>query len=418
MQNIYWIRHAESCANVTHHILEKIRHPSLTNIGINQAILLGIEFYKKNLNFNIGFSSPLARTIMTSLLSLRSFYNKENFKIEIIPYISEEINYAGSYDRQNNIMHPIQIKLIIELIKDWLDNFWLIEYDDIEFYLLLNNIIQEYDKNIYVLNVIYKISTHIMDKIIPDKKDLIEEFIINFKVVINSYIDELISFIDNRFNFINLLEKFKDSKFLRGPKIDLSTYTEEIYEDDIITTKNSINRFNIFYTLDKIKEYNNIICFSHGNILKNKFGFDKKLKNTSIILEQIKNYEEEDDFEIIDGNSFRLIYPNGELEILKENHTEYHNIIKLINNIKEKNDCFIDNKLNRAINKIGNIDKTIFKLKFNLADNNTPLSIITSKYNNVHTFYNMIDQLKSKNIYEQKYLKYKNKYLIKKLKIN
>jgi len=124
--NIYWVRHAESCANISPNIsLYKISHPSLSNKGINQAILLGIEYINKcKLNFNLAYSSPSARTIMTALLSMRTFsIEKPDFKINIVPFISEKLNIAGSYDEQNKLMSPLKIKLMITLIKDWLENF-------------------------------------------------------------------------------------------------------------------------------------------------------------------------------------------------------------------------------------------------------------------------------------------------------
>jgi hypothetical protein len=107
---------------------------------------------------------------------------------------------------------------------------------------------------------------------------------------------------------------------------------------------------------------------------------------------------------------------------VKRHITTNNCIEKLINNIKNKNDCFINNKLNRAINKIGDMNKSILESQFRLADDNTALSVISSNYNNLELFYKMINDLSSKSEYKQKYIKYKTKYItlkkLNKIKIN
>jgi broad specificity phosphatase PhoE len=321
-QQIFWVRHAESCANIANigELLEKIKHPSLTNIGINQAILLGHNFCNNNKNFDIGFSSPLARTIMTSLLSMRTYsYKNKDYKIELIPFISEVTNFAGQYDMQNNIMSPIQIKLMIELIKNWLQHFWLIEYDDIEFYMLLNNIYNKY-KTISpdIKHLIELICFFIENIETPTEKRLIHEYIIQFKIIMDQHINNLILLINDN-EYSDLLRKFTDSDFLRGSNIDLLSYTNDIYEKSNNSKLNIIDRFDLFYNMENVKNNNNIICFSHGSILRHKFQLTYKLENTSVILQKINNHvlsdvDKDNDYEIIDNyhtQTRELVYPGN-----------------------------------------------------------------------------------------------------------
>lgn len=398
--NIYWVRHAESCANISPLFsIEKIYHPSLSHKGINQAILMGQKFINSNnINFDVAYSSPSTRTIMTALLSMRTFsFNNPNFKINIIPFISEKLNLAGQFDEQNKLMSPLKIKFMITLIKDWLENYWLIEYDDIEFFSLLKNI------NIYILNKSSsKEKTNIINAIneINEFVGELKTDIVVFKSVIHSKIKIIIDNLDEN-NFKMQLNKFITTSFLRGPKINLEIY-KQIYDTYIKTP----TEFNDFYTyIDKESNKNrpiNIICFSHGSVLKEKFdeklktfshflNREGKLKNTSVILQEI-------------DLSTDIIIPQYPLNL-----PDYDNL----NVNKEKAKCFEKNTLNRAINKIGHFYDNIIPndKQFELAEPNTNINIISQYTNNIGSMVNKINEFNGIDEYAKKYIKYKTKYL-------
>jgi len=397
-KHIYWIRHAESCANIASiidNISAKIKQPILTNKGIQQSILLGTNYINNNLkNLQCGFSSPVARTIMTALISMRTYYYKNNnFIIKLNPYISENLNFGSNFmlDNQNAIMSPLKIKLMIKLIKDWLEKFWLIEYDDCEFEQLLNNIYN--NENNIIINNIYE-HMKLMKTINQQDINILNTYQSNIKNLIKDLIK-------NNLDYTNELIKFIEPKFFRGPKIDISEY-DEIYKTYKPLSYTNIDRFSLFYQMyDNNTIYNNIICFSHGSILLEKFSSairnnspslldsHNKLKNTSVILETLDNAS--------------IVYPP-------------------INNLNldnyKINDCFKQNSLNSIINKIGDYDNYIYKNDiFKLADENSIIHNITNFSDNLSNFTKNIEELKNISSFEKKYLKYKTKYLSLKKKL-
>jgi hypothetical protein len=110
-------------------------HPNLTYVGIQQAIELG-HFYKDK-EIKYVFTSSSLRTIMTALMAFR---NINNVEIIVVPYLNEHTNIAGSYDSQNLPLDSQQLKRMVQFIKDWLQKYWNIYYDDIELINLLRNI--------------------------------------------------------------------------------------------------------------------------------------------------------------------------------------------------------------------------------------------------------------------------------------
>ena len=377
-KNIYWVRHAESCANIAYPGLEKMRHPSLTSLGITQAIKLGVNYIntKPANTFTMGYASPTARTIMTGLLSMRTYsLNNPGFQIKLIQYISEALNFAKGSDMQNMIISPIKIKLMIKLIKDWLEHFWLIEYDDYEFNQILKQIEQRSSSlDAAIRTTIMMHINNIKDRISlirQNKTDLkgyiqllaedgshkpqIKSILTDFKDYIHGNITALNSIIQDIFPEINLL-KFNNNEFLRGPIINFTLYNDGTYSEiNHAYYKNGFPPFNKFYR--SILDQNNIICFSHGSALKNHFAqhwrhidnrilHHDKLINTAVF--------KEDDANIV------AEYP-------------------LVDEIR--NTCFDDNKLNRVIQKISEIDipepvvvQPVSKPSFY----NTPLSFLTS----------------------------------------
>ena len=395
-KKIYWVRHAESCANIAsifNNIDAKIKHPILTNKGIQQSILLGTNYINNLENLRCGFSSPVARTIMTALVSMRTYYYKNNnFIIKVTPYISENLNIAGDYDKQNSIMSPLKIKLMIKLIKDWLEKFWLIEYDDYEFTDLLDKI---KNNNNEILNVIIKNiydNINIMKTINLQEINVLNIYQLNIKNLINDLIVNSETIDDNIKKYINELIKFTNSKFFRGPKIDTLDY-DKLYQNYVPKSyETNTQRFNEFY-VNMVNKTNNIICFSHGSILIEKF---------------INEFTEESK-SLLDSHR-KLINTSVILETFTETTIKY-TINDELNNYK-KNDCFKPNSLNSIINKIGNYDDYIFKNDFyKLADEKSIIHNITNFSDNLPNFIKNIEELNNIYLYENKYFKYKTKYL-------
>jgi hypothetical protein len=108
-------------------------HPTLSYIGIQQAIALGKDKeFKKILglqNYKLIITSATARTIMTALLSLQNQTINQNInyqinKIIVMPYINEHENVAGDFglDRANAALPYDKIDSIVQKIIEWLTN--------------------------------------------------------------------------------------------------------------------------------------------------------------------------------------------------------------------------------------------------------------------------------------------------------
>lgn len=158
--SVHWVRHAESCSNIAGITsIDKIMHPPLTPLGIAQAINLG--YYLQDNGYNAYYSSPSVRTIMTAIFSLRMRSNVDYITLIITPWISENLNFAdkvsdivrvvsntGSWDRQNSLPPPNNLKKIVQKIKDWISTTYNNEYFDMHLYNLFNQIIDLF-KQIY-----------------------------------------------------------------------------------------------------------------------------------------------------------------------------------------------------------------------------------------------------------------------------
>jgi hypothetical protein len=152
-QEIVDSQHKKASANtigkiISKHAIKKasrlkaafLYEPNLSFIGMNQAINLGTNYFHKNNDVkNIYITSPLTRTITTALLSLRFV---ENAIIYVVPYINEKSNAAAliQYDFQNSAVPSNLLKKKIFFIKEWLNEFWITKFDDIEIRNFLKNI--------------------------------------------------------------------------------------------------------------------------------------------------------------------------------------------------------------------------------------------------------------------------------------
>jgi broad specificity phosphatase PhoE len=117
---IHWVRHGESCSNVGTWS-DKLKHPPLTNKGIEQAKFLGKNYL--NHDYDIIFSSPLIRTLMTCFYSISESKKKpvegmpakQEITIFLNPNIAEKPDF-GAYlgSTQNAIISPSVLKKFME----------------------------------------------------------------------------------------------------------------------------------------------------------------------------------------------------------------------------------------------------------------------------------------------------------------
>ena len=221
-----------------------IYEPNLSYIGMNQAINLGTEFFSQECNKspnNIYISSGLTRTITTALLALRFV---PNAVILVVPFISETTKDDND-DIQNIAVSSEMLKKKILFIKNWLEENWIIRFDDIE---IINFLITIY-KNINITNKeMIKIKNNIhrqlqcrkseicRKKYSADLQNLVMELIKNF----NDLTFNKMSKYDNSFilTTYDKLSAFSDkiNIFKRGPLVDFTFY--KFYEEKYSKYKN------------------------------------------------------------------------------------------------------------------------------------------------------------------------------------
>ena len=270
------------------------RHPNITYIGMNQAILLGMNYMKKNIgNNNIGvYVSASVRTIMTALLSLRGL---EQITINVVPYISESTNpIKYIYDYQNE---PVDSKILersVLFIKEWLKESWIKYYDDIELFINLNKLKEYPGLKEDIKNIINCKKKH------DDCYDKILDFLNNLSRKLQQYStrSRIPTDLLNYFSMFDYINKDKLNKYLEGPRVNFNilkdyekiNYTKEKYE-------NHVKRFEQFYTkiLPNI-DHDNIIVYSHGAILRETMASRyprvtprKITYNTQVYLEDLNN---------------------------------------------------------------------------------------------------------------------------------
>jgi broad specificity phosphatase PhoE len=223
---IDWVRHAESCSNIggyidyidekeakeldakPGYISPKIMHPPLSPLGIMQAIALGESFFNTSEeNYNIYYTSPSIRTIMTAILSLREKHQSEPITLIVTPYISEQLNFGKYFnaDNQNSLPTPANLTLMIQNIKDWFQNIYLTIFIDTHLYNKLNEIYNKLNK--------------IIADIVTDKQtSSIQTNISSLKTIIDK---------------INNLKEDTNNKVIQlVERLDTAEYTESNNDDD------------------------------------------------------------------------------------------------------------------------------------------------------------------------------------------
>jgi hypothetical protein len=307
-------------------------HPNLSFIGMTQAILLGENY--RQINPNVVFVSPMVRTITTALLACRSLPNIKKIYVVPFIHEKLNIAGKISQDNQNTPVPSDILKRQIAFIKDWLEKKWFKYYDDIEFFnnLYILKELLEKDNNPDISQLKMNLTT-LIDKFIKCKPDIrirknnkIEDndYSIEYKDCIDSRTDDYRIIIEKIKEYINkkpiptnleelgnlqkiiiFLSNFGTETFLRGPIVDFSIYQEiennpDEYEYDKNNPIPSIKKFRkyvlpIAYNSGLISNLKNKIAIvSHGNLLRSELNKSlynkpemKTMYNTQIFLEKI-----------------------------------------------------------------------------------------------------------------------------------
>jgi len=251
-------------------------HPNLSFVGMQQAILLGQQTNDIIAHADIVFSSCSLRTIMTALISMRGIPNQ---KIYIVPHI-QEIAFSESQDTQNMPLDSVTMKRLVAFIKEWLCVGFFEYYDDLEFYTQLyelKNMLEKYNlkSKLYLLVVDILDGTNNQDRKRSRQIQMIKDLIMydwdRFDQVISMQTDANDRIIQY---FAMLKDNQKRIRYLQGPVVDF-TILEEYEKNGYKPVSGSPTEFNKFYdqilfnnTYIKNKPIHNIVCFTHGNALR------------------------------------------------------------------------------------------------------------------------------------------------------
>jgi hypothetical protein len=140
--DIYFVRHAESCSNISTSVEGKITHPPLSYKGMQQAINLGINNKIIDMDFDKYYCSPSLRTIMTACLALRnkSIITPITLKLNS-NLIEKRIPFIGNYDKQNSVVPKQNLKNMINYIKLWFKQYYFNNYIDYEFVHIIYDLV-------------------------------------------------------------------------------------------------------------------------------------------------------------------------------------------------------------------------------------------------------------------------------------
>lgn len=332
MTNIYFVRHAQSCSNIA--TIDKIQHPPLSYEGIQQAVYLGIDNEIIDQDFDEYYCSPSLRTIMTACLALRNKNKKIILKLDsnlienknhaaTLRQLIQEIKALGLNihldieDQQNAVVKSENLKKMINYIKLWFQNKYFNNFIDYEFIdliydlVLLLHINNQLDLLKPILLLLFynnddsQTRTTILNNIIGIiegkgfdnfESPLIYITKLESKLSINNNKYDIIAFLNgDPFEIciyhsskktlklsviIESLKKFLDKNYYFNNNITFSyDYSEEDPDIKKIEEKHKIQNF--IDSLDKDKK--NILCFSHGETLREYFKYEEKLKNTEIV---------------------------------------------------------------------------------------------------------------------------------------
>ena len=319
--DIYFVRHAESCSNVTSMLsIGQISHPPLTYKGIQQAINLGINNKIIDQDFDAYYCSPSLRTIMTACLALRTkAYTRDPLypiQLNLNPYLIEK-RYIGSFDRQNSIVSKTKLKKMIKYLKLWFKEHYFNNYIDYEFVHIMYNLVlllnhvdiltkyKELIKKLLKVEKTEETKKELLKKLIYElgEENDIEPIqkigIINIENGDDIY-TKILLFIENPFIYeeqnstiildyriiIEQLKSFCDDNFFMN-NIEIK-YNDEV-EGHNADIQKFIDKEIIYFKIHMPKKDYKILCFSHGVTLKKFFNLESHLKNTEIIHYNVNN---------------------------------------------------------------------------------------------------------------------------------
>lgn len=157
-------------------------HPTLSYIGIQQALGLGKNHYFKKYiiaNKNIFITSASVRTIMTALLSLiNQNLDYKNVSLIIAPFINEHESPAQiiDSDRANHGISPDKIVSIVKTVLTWLKKTGIINTSDkiinidTQFYIETCRTFRDYNPLVSNINNFTKYILPILEAKSSDKK--------------------------------------------------------------------------------------------------------------------------------------------------------------------------------------------------------------------------------------------------------
>jgi broad specificity phosphatase PhoE len=416
--DFYFVRHAESCSNIDPYGPGQLTHPPLSYKGMQQAINLGINNDIINIDFDKYYCSPSLRTIMTACLALRSKKSEKKIILILNPYLIEHKIFTKYINQQNSIVPRKNLKNMIKYVELWFEQKYFDNYIDYEFVHLIYDLaillyLNLTDKNeIKQRREYYDTIKKLLSPKPINRKELlldlldslnkIEEKLLDVDKPINIFIkyynidydkydtndiyNNILKFIASPYNFdlkYDLYDpkntkleykKIKDRLILFTKKYN---FIENItfkynYEDEDKHTPNIEKFINNEINNEQLNKQN-ILCFTHGAVLRDHFKFRTNLKNTEIVhYNYIYNYNER----IFNNNT-------------------------VINKKLIKNTC-------------GNILFYWNKRMFHIIDNyfnNPDYNIKTDKQIQEEFRVKDVDDELDGGKYKHKYLKYKHKYL-------
>ena len=281
---IHWVRHGESCSNVGD-LSDKLKHPPLTNKGIEQAKYLGKHYL--NNNYDIIFSSPLIRTLMTCFHSIGESNNnpvegmapKEKTTIFLNPNIAEKPDF-GAYlgSTQNAIISPSVLKKFMETFTTTYNN---LNFDLNYKYLPESNNYKEYnDKSNIERNINNFYEQIKRNSKLQEKKEVKILCFAHGGIIKDIYEHRTHSKFTQKIINPNSIISVKDNELFN------TQIVEEVYnivgsetEINIKFNKDSINlnlNGKIYNPLEHYKEFTNFIKNNkHINVNCNQELFDK-----------------------------------------------------------------------------------------------------------------------------------------------
>lgn len=436
--------------------------PNLSYIGIQQAIFLG-EKYLKGHNYNAIFCSPLSRTIMTSMIALRA---NPHVTIYVTPFISEIQNIFSyvDFDNQNTAVASNVLKKRIKFVKSWMEKNWIDNFDDIEimtdlihvrdvlegamyddltrgqigdaFILRAKNMSEVTEEITSVLN--YK--PEIL-RASSDKNILREDYAGKYRgrKSIIALIQEIIEKFDRENvidDFINKYSLHAENSFVqfkRGAKVDFSILEEyeRIYKSKRGNKDTDAEDYNPrnpniykFYTeilpskIDLNRE-NTVACISHGSLIRYIWK-EKDLPGYKVVESYLKHMKNTHTFRE------RIDYDNAQFQ----SHPEYDPVLirEAYQNIEALN---VDICRTQSIKGIINYNLkepaesytgTLFSRFSEARDYLIADQAIANKsfdvqfFNDAEYSADIGDSVLVGGNYYRKYMKYKTKYIQKKLK--